>query len=164
MAEHLLLEFDDPEALMAAARRLHAEGSRFDAFTPYPLDGLAGLTGFREQRIPALTFAGGVLGAAAGFGMQVATNLAYPIEIGGRPLIAWPAFVLITFELMVLGAVLFAIVGMLVLNRLPRLHHPIFDAPRFSFAGGDRFFLVVADRDRAAVAALSPRSITETAA
>jgi hypothetical protein len=160
----LLLEYDDPERLMAAARHLRAEGARFDAFTPYPLRGLAELTGFRDTRIARLTFAGGVIGAGAGFGMQVATNLAYPIEIGGRPLVAWPAFMLITFELMVLGAVLFAIGGMLALNRLPRLNHPVFDDPRFSFANGDRFFLLVRDGNQADLATLGARSVAETAA
>jgi hypothetical protein len=160
----LLLEFDDPEALMQAARHLHGEGARFDAFTPYPLEGLSELIGFGEQRIPWLTFVGGVLGAGLGFGMQVATNLDFPIPIGGRPLIAWPAFMLITFELMVLFAVLFSIGGMLALNRLPRLNHPIFDDPRFSFADGDRFFLVVRDGDPATLARLGPRHVAETAA
>lgn len=148
----LLLEFDDPERLMDAARRLHAERRPFRAYTPFPIEGLAELAGFHEGIVPKLAFWGGLVGAAAGFGMQVATNLAYPIDIGGRPLIAWPAFMLITFEMMVLGAVLAAILGMLVLNRLPRLHHPIFDAARFSFADGDRFFLVVRDADRAMAA------------
>jgi hypothetical protein len=96
--------------------------------------------------------------------MQVATNLDFPVPIGGRPLIAWPAFMLITFELMVLFAVLFSIGGMLALNRLPRLNHPIFDDPRFSFADGDRFFLVVRDGDPATFARLGPRHVAETAA
>ena len=157
----LLLEFDDPERLMDAARRLHAEGRRFRAYTPFPIEGLAELAGFHEQLVPKLCFWGGVTGAATGFGMQAYTNLAYPIDIGGRPLVAWPAFMLITFELMVLGAVLTAIVGMLILNRLPRLHHPIFDAPRFSFAGGDRFFLLLPSNDRAVAATLRPEYLSE---
>ena len=157
----LLLEYDDPERLMDAARRLAAEGRRFRAYTPFPIEGLAALAGFHESIVPKLAFWGGVVGAVTGFGMQVATNLAYPIDIGGRPLIAWPAFVLITFELLVLGAVLAAILGMLVLNRLPRLHHPIFDAPRFSFAGGDRFFLLVPDTNRASASDLGPVRISE---
>lgn len=157
----LLLEFDDPERLLDAARRLSAEGQRFRAYTPFPIEGLAELAGFREALVPKLAFWGGVLGAAGGFAMQVATNLAYPIDIGGRPLVAWPAFMLITFELLVLGAVLAAILGMLVLNRLPRLHHPIFDAPRFSFADGDRFFLLVPGTSRTRASALGPVRISE---
>lgn len=80
--------------------------------------------------------------------MQVYTNLAFPLIIGGRPLVAPPAFMLITFELMVLFAVLFAIGGMLVLNRLPRLHHPLFDVDAFHLASKDKFFLVIFANDR----------------
>lgn len=160
----LLLEFDGPEALLAAAHRLRDEDRDFDAFTPIPIEGLAELTGFRDMRVPWLTFAGGVIGAVLGFGMQVYTNLAYPIAVGGRPLVAWPAFMLISFELMVLFAVVFAIGGMLALNRLPRLNHPIFDDPRFSFADGDRFFLVVRGASREGLAALQPRRIAEAPA
>jgi hypothetical protein len=157
----LLLEFDDPERLLDAARRLHADGRRFRAFTPFPIDGLAELAGFEEALVPKLAFWGGVAGAVTGFGMQVYANLAYPIDIGGRPLVAWPAFLLIAFELMVLFAVLAAILGMLLLNRLPKLNHPIFDARRFSLAQGDRFFLLLPDADPEASAALGPRHLSE---
>jgi hypothetical protein len=157
----LLLEFDDPERLMDAARRLHADGQRFRAFTPFPIEGLAALAGFHETLVPKLAFWGGVVGAATGFGMQVYTSLAYPIDIGGRPLVAWPAFMLIAFELMVLFAVLAAILGMLILNRLPRLHHPIFDAPRFSFAGGDRFFLLLPGGNRDAARGLGAAHVSD---
>lgn len=75
------------------------------------------------------------------------TNLNYWIDVGGRPVIAIPAFFVIDFELMVLFAVLFPVVGMLWLNGLPRLHHPLFGAPRFGLASDDRFFLYVDSSD-----------------
>ena len=83
-----------------------------DAYTPFPVEGLAEALGFSDRRVPLLTLAGGIFGAALGYGMQVYTNLAFPINIGNRPLISTPAFMLITFELMVLFAVLAAIFGM----------------------------------------------------
>lgn len=165
----LVAEFADPGRLVEAARRMRAAGyARLDAATPFPVDGLAEVIGFRDRRIPRLTLAGGVLGAAAGFGMQVWANLAYPIDIGGRPLVAPPAFMLITFELMVLFAVLAAIGGMLVLNRLPRLNHPLFDVPGFERATSNRFFLVVfgddprfdAEATGRALARLGPERVT----
>ena len=75
--------------------------------------------------------------------MQVYINLDYPLNVGGRALIANPAFVLIVFELTVLFAVTFSIGSVLLLNRLPRLHHPLFDLERFHLASLDRFFLLV---------------------
>lgn len=140
----LVAEFADADRLLGSIARVRDAGyRRIEACTPFPVEGMTEALGFRDRRIPWLTLLGGVLGAVLGFGMQVYTNLAYPIDIGGRPLVAIPAFMLITFELMVLGAVVLAIGGMLVLNRLPRLHHPLFDLVSFDIAGPDRFFLVI---------------------
>jgi hypothetical protein len=137
-------EFDDADKLVKAARRLRADGyRRFETYTPFPIEGLAEAEGFQESRIGLATLIGGIVGAATGYGMQAYTNLDFPINIGGRPLIANPAFVLITFEMMVLFSVTACILAMLVLNRLPKLYHPVFDLPRFQLASLDRFFLVV---------------------
>ncbi|MGE0004292.1 MAG: DUF3341 domain-containing protein [Parvibaculaceae bacterium] len=144
----LMAEFDRAETLLASVERVRAAGfRRMDAYSPFPVEGLAEAIGFRDARVPLLTLAGGLLGAGIGFGMQVGTNLAFPIDTGGRPLLATPAFMLITFELTVLFAVLFAIGGMLALNHLPRLHHPVFDVEAFHLASSDKFFLVIFSND-----------------
>ncbi|HEY1749948.1 MAG TPA: DUF3341 domain-containing protein [Caulobacteraceae bacterium] len=144
----LAAEFDDAEVLLQAVKRLHAAGyRRFEAYSPFPIEGLAEAEGFKEGRIALWTLLGGFAGAATGYGMQVYTNLDFPIDVGGRPLIANPAFVLITFELMVLFAVGACVLAMLLLNRLPKLHHPVFDIERFGLASLDRFFVVVASDD-----------------
>jgi Protein of unknown function (DUF3341) len=164
----LMAEFDRPERLLDAVKR--TRGARYrtlDAYTPFPIEGLAEALGFKDRRVPILTLIGGIGGAAIGFGMQVYTNLSFPIDIGNRPLVAVPAFMLITFELAVLGAVLLGIGGMLALNRLPRLHHPVFDVESFHLASSDKFFLVIfstdkkfdADGTRAFLSSLKPRRI-----
>ena len=117
----LLAEFDSPERLIDAARRLGGQGWRLEAFTPFPVEGLGRMLGFADNRVPRAMLIGGATGALLGFLMQVATNLDYPLWIGGRPLIAVPAFLLICFEMLVLGAVLAGIGTMLIANRLPRL-------------------------------------------
>jgi hypothetical protein len=140
----LLAEFDKPERLIAGVKQAQAAGfTGLDAYSPFPVEGLADMLGFRDHRVPWLTFFGGLSGAVVGFGMQAYTNLDFPIAIGGRPLVATPAFMLITFELAVLFAVLFSIAGMLALNHLPRLHHPVFDVETFHLASSDRFFLII---------------------
>jgi hypothetical protein len=140
----LAAEFADAEVLLEAVRRLRETGyRRFEAYSPFPIDGLAEAEGFKEGKIAAATLIGGFVGVAVGYGMQVYTNLDFPIDIGGRPLIAQPAFVLITFEVMVLFAVSACVLAMLLLNRLPKLHHPVFDIERFGLASLDRFFLVL---------------------
>ncbi len=165
----VLAEFDSPERLIDAVDELRRQGWHdLDTFTPFPIEGLEEALGMRDRKVPGAMLIGGIAGATAGFAMQVATNLDFPLWVGGRPLVAVPAFLLITFELMVLGAVVAAIGAMLVANRLPRFNHPVFDAERFDLSRDDRFFVAILarrdfDRDVAgrALAALDPRGITE---
>jgi hypothetical protein len=145
----VLAEFNRPERLIEAVKRTRAEGfSSIDAYSPYPLEEMNEAMGLKENIVPWLTFGGGVLGAATAFGMQLYTNWAFPIEIGGRPIQAWQPFMLITFELAVLFSVSAAIFGMLLLNRLPRLHHPVFDIREFHLAGSEKFFLIIFGNDK----------------
>ena len=141
----VMSEYDTPEAMMDAAYAARAAGyKKIDGFSPFPVEGLTEALGETDHRVPYFTLAGACTGFATAYGLQYITGvITYPINIGGRPLLAQPAFVLITFELMVLFAVSACILTMLILNRLPKLHHPVFDLPRFRLATLDRFFLVV---------------------
>lgn len=147
MAELLGLigEFGNPEALLDAARRAKREGFRcLDAFSPFPVEGMSELLDLkRDHRIGWITIAGGIFGILGMLGIQIFVNVDYPIEVGGRPIFAWPAFFVVDFEIMILCAVSFAVAGMLIINRLPRLHHPLFGTPRFDLASQDRFFLYI---------------------
>lgn len=145
----LLAEFNRPERLVEAVRRSRAQGfSSIDAYSPFPIEEMQEAMGLEENIVPWLTFGGGVFGAVLGFGMQLYTNWDFPIEIGGRPIQAWQPYMLITFELAVLFSVSAAIVGMLLLNRLPRLHHPVFDISEFHLAASEKFFLIIFGNDR----------------
>lgn len=140
----VLAEFETPEALVDAIKRTRAEGYRaIDAFTPFPVEGLAELLEFRDSRVLWLGFIGGCLGFAVALAMQLFTNFDYPLNVGGRPLYALSAFAVITFELTILFSALLTAVGMLYLNGLPRLHYPVFTASRFHLASKDRFFLCI---------------------
>ena len=163
----LIGEFADPGAMIAAAKSLREAGWAVELHTPFPVDGMADALGFADRTVPHAFLIGGIVGAISGFGLQVYTNLAYPLDVGGRPLIAVPAFMMITFELMVLGSVLAGIGAMFVRNRLPRLNHPLFESDRFGLASDKCFFVAIAldgaDRDEAgkALAAFEPVSIVE---
>jgi len=137
----LVGEFAEPEAMLKAARTLREGGWRVELHSPFPVKGMEEALGFHERTVPHAFVIGGIAGALAGFAIQAYANLAYPLDVGGRPLIAVPAFMLITFEVMVLGAVLGGIATMFARNRLPRLHHPLFDAARFHLASDNRFFV-----------------------
>lgn len=151
-------EFAEPEALLAAARRLRDDGWTVRAFTPFPVEGLGEAIG-EAAPVPArAALAGGLIGGGGALLLQWWVNVVdYPINVGGRPLAAWPAFFLPAFESLVLGAALGAFLAWLWRSGLPRLNHPVFDTPRFQLATDDRYFLVITAQadgfDRAAAAA-----------
>ena len=145
----IIAEFDTPEELIAAAEKARDAGfKRMDAYAPFPVEGLSEAMGFRDMWVPTIMFLGGLIGCAAGFGLLTwATMIEYPMNIGGRPLFGWPSFIPITFETTVLTASLTGIFGMFLLNGLPQPYHPVFNAPNFEAASGDRFFLCIEARD-----------------
>jgi hypothetical protein len=155
MTEHrahlhgLMGEFETPEQLLSAAKKAREAGyKRVDAYTPFPIEGLAEAIGTRRSWVPLITLIGGVGGGLTGFGLQYwVAAITYPVNIGGRSLNSWPAFIPVTFELTVLGASIFAVVGMLALNKLPQPYHPVFNVDRFRAASTDRFFLCIESRD-----------------
>jgi hypothetical protein len=155
MSEHrmqlygVMGEFETPEAILHAARKAREAGYRhITAYTPIPVEGLAQIIGFRWTAVPLITLLGGLAGGLSGFGMEYwMSAMSYPLNVGGRPLNSWPAFIPVTFELTILGASLSAVFGMLALNRLPQPYHPVFNVERFSRASTDRFFLCIESRD-----------------
>lgn len=145
----LLATFADPAALRAAATRLRALGyTRLDGHTPLPVDGLAEALGHADATVPRAVFLGGLVGGlVAFFGQSWMSAIDYPLNVGGRAPFSWPAFVVLTFELTVLGAALAGFAAFLWRTRLPRPHHPLFAAPGFERALVDRFMLSVAASD-----------------
>jgi hypothetical protein len=170
----LMAEFRTGDALLEAARRAREAGYRdVEAYAPYPVEGMAEAVGFRRNRVPLITLLGGVAGGLGGYFLQwYSAVIDYPINVGGRPLHSWPSFIPATFELTILGAALAAVLGMLAANGLPRLYHPVFNAPDFEQATRNRFFLCLPARDpnfdagrsKAFLDSLQPMSVAEVPA
>jgi hypothetical protein len=167
----IMAEFDTPQALVDAAKRTHEAGyNKVDAYSPFPIEGLAEEIGFHYNEVPLVVLIGGIIGGITGYVMQYwMSAVDYPLNIGGKPPHSWPAFIVITFEMTILFAVISAVFGMLALNGLPMPYHPVFNVPRFALASKDRFFLIVFSSDpkydpagtRNFLASLQPRSISE---
>ena len=145
----IMAQFDSPSALVAAARETYAAGyRRINGYSPFPIEELSDAIGFTRTSLPLIVLIGGIVGAVGGFFMQYWMEVIdYPINVGGKPFNSWPAFIPITFETTVLCAAFAAVLGMLVLNKLPQPYHPVFNAPNFAFATRDRFFLAVEAND-----------------
>ena len=145
----LLAEFDSPKALLSAAERVRDAGYvKTDAFSPFPIHGLDDAIGFKENKVAPIILCGGITGLLGGFGLQYYCQvIAYPMNIAGRPEYSWVAWIPPTFEMTILFSALSAVFGMLALNGLPQPYHPVFNAPRFSRASQDGFFLVIEAAD-----------------
>src|SRR5712691_4252077 len=146
----VLAEFSTPDELLAATRGARQAGYRqMDAYTPFPVEGLAEALGFQRTGLPFLVLLGGIVGGVGGYVMQYwMAAIDYPLNVGGRPLHSWPAFIPVTFELTILVAALAAVLGMLALNGLPMPYHPLFNMRRFVLATHDRLMLCIEARDQ----------------
>ncbi len=170
----LMAEFSSRRELINAVKQARAAGYRgMEAYTPYPIEELNEALGHHRSRLPLIVLLGGIFGALAGFGLCYWTSvIAYPHNVGGRPLNSWVAFIPVTFETTVLFAALAAVLGMFALNKLPMPYHPVFNVERFALASRDRYFLAIASwdpqYDRRATEeflhSLKPHEVSEVAA
>jgi hypothetical protein len=120
-----------------------------ECYTPYPVEEAAEALRFHKTRVPLICLIGGIMGLITGYGMEVWVNVwGYPLNIRAMPLFSWPAFVIPGYEWTILFAGLSAAFGMIALNGLPQLYHPLFNAPNFrDGATTDKFFLCLEAHD-----------------
>jgi hypothetical protein len=169
----LMAEFEDPTSLVTATERAHHEGyRRMDAYSPYPIEELHDALGARHTKLPLIVLIGGLVGCIGGYALQYWSSvIAYPLNIGGKPLHSWPAFIPVTFECTILAAALSCVLGMLALNGLPMPYHPVFNLARFALASRNRFFLCIEAKDpkfdleatRRFLESLEPREVSTVA-
>jgi hypothetical protein len=169
----LIAEFEDPTSLVNATERAHREGYRcMDAYSPFPIEELHRALGSRHTKLPLIVLVGGLIGCIGGYTLEYWSSVvAYPLNIGGKPLHSWPAFIPVTFECTILAAALSCVLGMLALNGLPMPYHPVFSVPRFALASRNRFFLCIESTDpkfdidatRRFLETLEPREVSTVA-
>lgn len=145
----VVAEFSSDGEILNATKRAREAGYRkMDCYTPFPVHGLAEALEFEDNVLPWVMFIAALTGTLLGFGMQIyAVSYDYPMNVGGRPLVSWPSFIPVAYEMTILLCAFGAVFGMLGLNGLPRLYHSIFNTPRFDLASQDRFFLAIEATD-----------------
>jgi hypothetical protein len=145
----VMASFPDGDALLAAAEKARDAGyAKMDAYSPYPIEGITEALGAPHTKLSLLVLLGALSGGIGGFLMQAWMEaIDYPKNVGGRPLISWPAFIPATFEMTILIGSFTAVIGMLALNGLPKPYHPVFNVPQFRTASRDGFFLCIESTD-----------------
>ena len=146
----LLAEFNTPGAMVQATEQARAAGyRRMECYTPYPVEEAATALDVHHTRVPLLTLTGGLMGLTTAFLMETwMSAISYPLNVGGRPLFSWPAFIIPAYEWTILFAGLSAAFGMFALNGLPQPYHPLFNAPNFRTGATDnKFFLCLEATD-----------------
>ena len=168
----LLAEFNTPTELVHATEEAYQNGfRRMECYTPYPVEEAAEALRFHKTRVPLMCLLGGVMGLTTGWLMETWINVwAYPLNVAGRPLYSWPAFVIPAYEWTILFAGLSAAFGMIAQNGLPQMYHPLFNAANFrNGATSDKFFLCLEAHDpkfslsetRSFLEGFSPVSVVE---
>jgi hypothetical protein len=145
----MLAEFSTPADLMHAAEKIRDAGyRRWDVFSPYPIHGMNQAMGLKNSRVGWFGFIGGCTGYTTGMLMIWWMNAHdYPILVGGKPMFS-PYFAFPpSYELTILFTAFGSIIGMLLLNKLPRLYNPLQKVPRFAKVTHDSYFLVVETTD-----------------
>jgi len=145
MIRFVLGEVTNADAAIDVARAIAKLGiGEVDGYAPYPVPGFDEALRLPKSRVPWIVLGGGLTGAGVGFFLQWLLNgWDYPINVAGRPLVSAPAFIPVTFELGVLFSAISGVLGFFVLSNLPRVWHPLFEAPGFERATLDRYFISV---------------------
>ncbi len=145
----MLAEFDSAAALYHACEQVRDAGyTAWDAHTPFPVHGLDKAMGMKRTILPFIVFIAGLTGAIVAFyGQYWANGIDYKFIIAAKPFFSWPAYIPVTFEVMVLFSAFGAVFGMFHLCRLPQLYHPLFNSERFERFSDDRFFISIEAAD-----------------
>lgn len=141
--------YDDVTSFLKACAKVRDAGyTKWDSLSPFPVHGVEKAMGLKPSPLPWFVLGAALTGGSAAMFFQYWTSAVdYPLVISGKPLFSWPAFVPVTFEITVLLSALTAFFAMLVLNGLPRHHHPLFAAEGFERVTDDQFFIAVEAAD-----------------
>ena len=145
----LMAEFNTPGEILEAAKKVRDAGyRRWDIFTPFPIHGIDQVMGFKNSLVGWVSLAMGAGAFLSVVGLIWFCNaFDYPLIVGGKPMFSPPMTFVPAYIMLIMGAAVGALIGMLGLNQLPRLHHPLLDVKRFELVSRDKFILVIGALD-----------------
>lgn len=145
----VLAEFRNPKELIDAAAKVEKSGyNSYDTYAPFPIHGMEKAMGLKKSPLGWIVLIGGLTGLIGAITLMVwVMAYEYPMNISGKPLINIPVYVPVAFELTVLLSAFAATFGMFALNKLPKLHNPLFNVERFKKASDDGFFVCIEAED-----------------
>ena len=146
----MIAEFADPPAVYHAAEKVRDAGyKRWDVHTPFPIHGMEEAMGIKRTVLPFFSFGAAMTGVLCALALQYFTNaIDYQFIVQGKDPMAWEAYIPVTFELGVLFCAFATLGSMLMLNGLPRFHHPLFNSDRFLKVSDDTFMLAIEADDK----------------
>ena len=144
-----LARFTNPAELIEAAKKVRDAGyKKLDCHSPFPIHGMDDAMGLKRSPLGYIVGGMTLTGATVGMTLQYwVAAVEYPLIISGKPFFSWQAFIIVTFALFVLFGAFGAVLGMLHLNRLPRLHHPVFYSDKFAKVTDDAFYVSIEAED-----------------
>lgn len=146
----MVAEFTTPPDVYHAAEKIRDAGyKRWDVHTPFPIHGMEEAMGIKRTILPVLSFGAAITGVLCALGLQYFTNhIDYQFVVQGKNTADWEPLIPVTFELGVLLCAFATLGGMLMLNGLPRWHHPLFNSDRFLRTSDDRFMIAIEAEDK----------------
>jgi hypothetical protein len=131
---------DDAQCANAIEELRAAKVGDFNTFSPFPSHRIEHAIGKKKSPVRWMVLGGGISGILTGLAITIGTTYEWRLDAGGKPLLSWPPFIVICFELMVLVGGISGFLGVLMMSRIPAFEIAPGYEGRF---GEDRFGLVV---------------------
>ena len=121
--------FEDPHDLLVAGDSARKLGyNDLDAYSPYAIHGIEDALGIKKSWVPAVSKTFLVIGVLLGFVFQLWVSASgWELNIGGRPLNSWPAFIPVTFESAIFFSGVATLVSVFISSKLKPGGHKFID-------------------------------------
>lgn len=142
--------FDTPDEIVNAAMMVADKGyTKYDVNTPYPVHGMDKAMKLPPSKLGYAALVFGLSGLLSFFGLLYwMLVIDYPLVIGGKPFFAFPAFIPILFEVLVLSASVATVITMIIVYfKFPNISHPLHDTHYMKNVSIDKYGICIEASD-----------------